>query len=56
MSDSKSKPAGSSFTIHDLPVAERPRERLQQHGAKTLSAQELLAVILGRGIAGNPSP
>ena len=41
-----------SFTIHDLPPAERPRERLQQFGACTLSAQELLAVIMGRGIAG----
>ena len=42
----------STFTIHDLPVAERPRERLQQYGESTLSSQELLAVILGRGIAG----
>jgi len=41
-----------SFTIHDLPIAERPRERLQKFGAETLSAQEILAVILGRGIAG----
>jgi DNA repair protein RadC len=41
-----------SFTIHDLPVAERPRERLQKSGTEALSAQELLAVILGRGIAG----
>ena len=41
-----------SFTIRDLPAAERPRERLQQFGTEALSAQELLAVILGRGIAG----
>ncbi len=41
-----------SFTIHDLPVAERPRERLQQLGAAALSAQELLALIMGRGISG----
>ena len=41
-----------SFTIHDLPVSERPRERLQKFGAEALSAQEILAVILGRGIAG----
>ncbi|MDP2919063.1 MAG: DNA repair protein RadC [Dehalococcoidia bacterium] len=45
-------PAEKSFTIHDLPVAERPRERLQRYGEEALSAQELLAVILGRGIAG----
>lgn len=44
--------AKKSFTIHDLPVAERPRERLQRFGAEALSAQEILAVILGRGISG----
>ncbi len=41
-----------SFTIHDLPAAERPRERLQKFGVEALSAQEILALILGRGIAG----
>jgi len=41
-----------SFTIHDLPVSERPRERLNKFGVDTLSAQEILAIILGRGIAG----
>jgi DNA repair protein RadC len=41
-----------SLTIHDLPVADRPRERLQRLGVEALSAQEILAVILGRGIAG----
>ena len=41
-----------SFTIHDLPISERPRERLQKFGAEALSAQEILALILGRGIAG----
>ncbi|MBU4419260.1 MAG: DNA repair protein RadC [Candidatus Omnitrophica bacterium] len=41
-----------SFTIHDLPVDERPRERLVKFGEQALSAQELLQVILGRGIAG----
>ena len=41
-----------SFTIHDLPVSERPRERLQKYGSEALSAQEILALILGRGIAG----
>ena len=45
-------PPGGSFTIHDLPIAERPRERLQQYGEESLSTQELLAVLLGRGIAG----
>jgi len=41
-----------SFTIHDLPISERPRERLQKFGVEALSAQEVLALILGRGIAG----
>ena len=41
-----------SFTIHDLPTTERPRERLQKLGVEALSAQEILALILGRGIAG----
>jgi len=41
-----------SFTIHDLPASERPRERLQKFGVEALSAQEVLALILGRGIAG----
>ncbi len=40
------------MTIHDLPLSERPRERLQRFGAEALSAQEILALILGRGIAG----
>ena len=41
-----------SFTIHDLPREERPRERLVELGEQALSVQELLQIILGRGIAG----
>jgi DNA repair protein RadC len=41
-----------SFTIRDLPAFERPRERLQRLGAENLSALELLAIILSRGIKG----
>jgi DNA repair protein RadC len=41
-----------SFTIHDLPKEERPRERLVRFGEQALSVQELLQLILGRGIAG----
>ena len=41
-----------SMTIHDLPIADRQRERLQRLGVEALSAQEILALILGRGIAG----
>jgi len=41
-----------SFTVHDLPPGERPRERLLKLGSEALSAQEVLALILGRGIKG----
>ncbi len=40
----------SSFTVRDLPKPERPRERLQKFGPEALSAQELLALVIGRGI------
>ncbi|MEE8345871.1 MAG: DNA repair protein RadC [Dehalococcoidia bacterium] len=38
--------------IRDLPVSERPRERLRQWGASALSNAELLAIILRTGAAG----
>ncbi len=41
---------GTSFTVHDLPKPERPRERLKNFGPEALSAQELLALVIGRGI------
>ncbi len=41
-----------SFTLHDLPKEERPRERMLHFGEQALSAQELLQLILGRGIKG----
>lgn len=40
------------FTVKDLPPEERPRERLKSLGAEALSSTELLAIIMGRGIAG----
>jgi DNA repair protein RadC len=40
----------STFTVRDLPRPERPRERLQKFGPEALSAQELLALVIGRGI------
>jgi DNA repair protein RadC len=40
----------SSFTVRDLPRQERPRERHQKFGPEALSAQELLALVIGRGI------
>jgi DNA repair protein RadC len=38
--------------IADLPLDERPRERMLRHGAETLSDAELLAVLLGSGVRG----
>ncbi|MCK5679507.1 DNA repair protein RadC [bacterium] len=35
--------------IKDLPVNERPREKLLEKGARTLADHELLAIILGKG-------
>lgn len=43
---------GGSFTVLDMPRAERPRERLLRLGPDALSAQELLAIIIGRGVSG----
>jgi len=42
---------GTTFTVHDMPKQERPRERLRRLGPDALSSQELLALIIGRGIA-----
>lgn len=41
-----------SYTLHDLPVDERPRERLVKYGVESLSLQELLSLIFGRGAKG----
>jgi DNA repair protein RadC len=43
-----------SITLHDLPRSERPRERLIKYGSETLSSQELIALVLGRGVSGDP--
>lgn len=39
-------------TIKDLPVSERPRERLEHYGAGALSTAELLAILLRSGVSG----
>lgn len=39
-------------TLNDLPVHERPRERLVKYGVESLSLQELLSLIFGRGVRG----
>jgi DNA repair protein RadC len=38
--------------IADLPLDDRPRERLLTHGADTLSDAELIAILLGSGVPG----
>lgn len=45
------KPIGTSSIKH-WPAAERPRERLVAGGPALLSDAELLAILLGRGVAG----
>jgi len=39
-------------TIKELPIAERPRERLERYGPAALSTAELLAIILRTGVGG----
>ena len=39
-------------TIKDMPEYSRPREKLREKGASALTDKELVAAILGRGIAG----
>ncbi len=41
-----------TYTLHDLPADERPRERLVKYGVESLSFQELLSLIFGRGSRG----
>lgn len=40
---------GKGFAIKDMPVSERPRERLMRYGAGALSNTELLALLLRIG-------
>lgn len=42
---------GDRVTIKDLPLEERPRERLVQFGPEHLSAAELIGIILRTGVA-----
>lgn len=46
-------PLERSYTVHDLPPSDRPRERLQRLGAEALSTAELLAIIMGSGTQGD---
>lgn len=38
-----------SYTIKDLPISERPREKLYSHGPESLSNAELLGIIIRTG-------
>lgn len=38
-----------SLRVADLPLTERPRERLMTQGAKSLATAELIAILLGTG-------
>jgi DNA repair protein RadC len=42
----------SNYTMHQIPLEERPRERLLRHGPEGLSTAELIAIILGSGTRG----
>jgi DNA repair protein RadC len=50
------RPLSSRRTAHralrELPLEERPRERLERHGPRSLAATELIAVLWGSGSAG----
>ena len=35
--------------IREMPEAERPREKLMQHGSASLANRELIAILLGSG-------
>ena len=45
----------SGELIADLPLDERPRERMKLHGASTLSDAELIAILIGSGTRGRSS-
>jgi DNA repair protein RadC len=38
--------------IADLPLEDRPRERMHRHGVRTMSDADLLAILLGSGTEG----
>ncbi len=57
MESGSSKGTGSTpdlpgVRIKDLPLSERPRERLAQYGAESLSNADLLAILLRTGLRG----
>ena len=51
-SDALRSPGAHGHTIRELPVAERPRERLAQRGAGGLTSAELIGLLWGSGVRG----
>src|SRR5579883_1860027 len=47
------EPGAGRLAIREIPVAERPRERLRQLGARQLGTAELLALLIGSGGSGH---
>lgn len=45
---------GNLYSVLLLPQEERPRERLLRYGPETLSAAELIAIVLGSGTKSSP--
>jgi DNA repair protein RadC len=43
-----------TYSIQQMPESERPRERLVQFGAESLSVAELIAIVLGSGTKETP--
>jgi DNA repair protein RadC len=50
--NSPESPARYGFMIAEMPDWERPRERLEHHGAEALTDVELLAILLRSGLRG----
>ena len=48
----RSRKPYKTFTLHDLPQEERPRERLKKVGIDNLSLPELLALVIEKGKKG----
>jgi len=46
--------ATATYTIQQLPLEERPRERMLRHGPEVMATAELIAIILGSGMKGTP--
>jgi len=47
-------PDNKNLTVKELPIDDRPREKLLLRGAHNLSDSELLAILLRTGSKGNP--